>query len=487
MKNIVMEDKGRFLLILTLISVSVFYLCTIRSGHDWGGDFAQYFEHARNIAEGNDYGHTAYIKNPNRLLAPDVYPPGLPLFISIIYAIDGFNLTAIKVMSCLFFFGSLIFFTFIFRARMSDYYVAAVVGITALYPRFWEYKDMTFSEFPFIFFVLSTLFLTEKTFDGKIREKWKTVLLYCGIMLFLIMATATRVIGGILIPVIIVYFFQKIGSLKYFFIGSLGALLIMVLLFMEFYDLFEGLASYLSLIKFNPKLIFVNLERYVSYFCHFWNNYNPFILNQIFSIILFLFSIAGFYFSCREKVTIYDIFFLFYFGFLLIVPWPLNRFLLPLYPFYVYYTIVGINRVIKLKTPQYNYAIKAVLLIFIIQVFIAKYRQYDFDSMQPGIGSPDAVELFEYINEETNDSSVIVFRKPRVISLFTKRKSLVYQRQTNKKLAAYFNQQGVTHLIIGKFYDDYDYINDFWETYENRFSLELTNSEFRVYRVLKPL
>jgi len=481
------EDKGKLAVILTLIVVGIFYLSTIRGGHDWGGDFAQYFEHARNIAEGNDYDHSAYIKNPNRSLAPDVYPPGLPLFISIIYIVDGFNLIAIKVMSCFFFFGSLVLVYFMFRGRMSDYYIAVVIGITALYPRFWEYKDMTFSEFPFIFFAFLTLYLTEKAFDSNYRERWKSILLFGLIALFLILATATRVVGGILVPVIVVYFFQKIGRLKYFLIGSSIALLFAAIIVLAFSDLFEGLLSYLSVIQFSPSRVLTTAQEYAALFAHFWDNYSDLIFHKGVSVILLLFALLGFYFSCREKITIYDIFFVFYLGFHLIVSWSLNRFLLPLYPLYVYYTVLGVNHLIKFKKPQINIALKVVLVILVLQMFISKYKQYDFDYIKPGISTPAAVELFEYINQETNDSSVIVFRKPRVISLFTKRKSLVYHTAPYPELADYFNSQGVTHLILGRFYDDGDYIEGFWNVYAHCFELELTNSEFNVYKVIKEI
>ena len=42
----------------------MFYLATIREGHDWGDDFSMYIRHAQNIAHGEPYAETGYIYNP---------------------------------------------------------------------------------------------------------------------------------------------------------------------------------------------------------------------------------------------------------------------------------------------------------------------------------------------------------------------------------------------------------------------------------------
>ncbi|HEV2672560.1 MAG TPA: hypothetical protein VGU74_15810, partial [Gemmatimonadales bacterium] len=62
--------------------VGVLYLATIRAGHGWGDDFAQYILHARNIAAGVPYTQTGYIYNPdNPEVGPRAYPPGFPVLL----------------------------------------------------------------------------------------------------------------------------------------------------------------------------------------------------------------------------------------------------------------------------------------------------------------------------------------------------------------------------------------------------------------------
>src|SRR5690349_7572200 len=64
------------LLAALLVLIGLFHALTLRPGHDWGDDFAQYIHHAKNIALGIDYNQTGYIWNPSfPMLGPQTYPP----------------------------------------------------------------------------------------------------------------------------------------------------------------------------------------------------------------------------------------------------------------------------------------------------------------------------------------------------------------------------------------------------------------------------
>jgi hypothetical protein len=68
---------------LLILAIAGFQVATIRSGQDWGDDFAMYILHARNIAQGRDYAATGYIYNPDYpSLGPVTYPPVFPLLLS---------------------------------------------------------------------------------------------------------------------------------------------------------------------------------------------------------------------------------------------------------------------------------------------------------------------------------------------------------------------------------------------------------------------
>ena len=61
------SNKTKILIIaIIIIMTGLFYLLTIREGHNWGGDFSAYIHHAKNIAEGSNYKDIGYIYNPFR-------------------------------------------------------------------------------------------------------------------------------------------------------------------------------------------------------------------------------------------------------------------------------------------------------------------------------------------------------------------------------------------------------------------------------------
>ena len=68
--------KGIFLTVLVGVGLVAFYWSAISEALGWGGDFALYVLHARNLADGLPYGDTGYIYNPQYpSLSPPAYPP----------------------------------------------------------------------------------------------------------------------------------------------------------------------------------------------------------------------------------------------------------------------------------------------------------------------------------------------------------------------------------------------------------------------------
>src|SRR5678815_1678073 len=93
---------------LCVLIVAVFYLSTIREGHDWGDDFSQYILHAENLASGAPYAPTRYLYNPaDPVTGPQQYPPGFPIALAPIVWTFGLELRPMKVEIVLFFVAAL--------------------------------------------------------------------------------------------------------------------------------------------------------------------------------------------------------------------------------------------------------------------------------------------------------------------------------------------------------------------------------------------
>jgi len=61
-----MSEKWPVALVLgVLLVVGMVHVGALRPGQDWGGDFAMYVAHARNLAEGRPYAETGYVYNPD--------------------------------------------------------------------------------------------------------------------------------------------------------------------------------------------------------------------------------------------------------------------------------------------------------------------------------------------------------------------------------------------------------------------------------------
>ena len=111
----------RLLRLAILVAVVGFFLFTLRDGHGWGDDFAQYIHHAKNISMCKPYGDTGYVYNPaNPVVGPLAYPPVFPLSLSLTYRVFGLNLSAFKIQLILVFAASLLVTAKLFSRSLTE-------------------------------------------------------------------------------------------------------------------------------------------------------------------------------------------------------------------------------------------------------------------------------------------------------------------------------------------------------------------------------
>ena len=195
--------------------IGMFFLTTIREGHDWGDDFSQYIGHAQNLARGESYADTGYIYNPqNPVVGPRLYPPGFPVLLAPVVGMFGLDLRPMKILVLGFFVGSLLVMVRLFRTVLPTPYLAALVLIVGLNPYFWELKDHVLSDIPFLFFGLLSLDLfTQADAPDASRGRRATLAVLSGVAAYA--AYATRPLALTLIPCFIahdVIRYRKIGA-----------------------------------------------------------------------------------------------------------------------------------------------------------------------------------------------------------------------------------------------------------------------------------
>ena len=148
--------------IFLILSIGVLLFSALRRGQPWDGDFALYLMNARNIVLGLPYAKTAYLLNPDNAINPAAYPPGVPLLFAPIYALFGIDLPKLKIL-CI---AGLLLFLVVFyrtaRGMVPESFALAVTALMGLHPFIVDSENSPASEFPFLFFCYSALYLVNR-------------------------------------------------------------------------------------------------------------------------------------------------------------------------------------------------------------------------------------------------------------------------------------------------------------------------------------
>ena len=468
--------------IVALIVLIIFSLL-FREGHNWGGDFSQYIMQARALVDKSflqdliDFNYR-------------YYPWGFPLLLSPVYYFFGLNLLAMKIFVNLFFVASLFVIYRIFKNKINIFLISFILLVFSFNLFTLDFKDQILSDTPFLFFSLLSLFLIDLTVVRKkvFINRWVDYLLL-GFMAFMSFFIRTQ---GITVLVVLLvcqlYVHYKSGS-KLFPLKK------------------SKLINYLSLIFF---LLFFLLSRYLflknegyNYFIEFFNNFSfhSIISNIVYYFKLlpeffntsgafhvlfwafFIISLVGVY-KRRKKDFVYLLYFSLTGGLLLIWPGQQGyRFIMFFYPFFLFYLFVALQRI--------NFYYKYVLVYVIVFVFMAnsflalsffsapfvlnKYSEYKVIS---GPYKEYNLKLIDYIEKNTNKDDLMVFSKPRTLSLYTGRKS-IYIKDFN-------SNQSFDYIVLIDYYkgqtqelEDYIYNNS------NDFDLVFSNQNSRVFKIKK--
>lgn len=123
------------------VLAALLYIATLRQGHDWGDDFAQYIVQARNIAEGKPLFETGYRYYPQHSIAPDGYPPLYSVLLSPIYALYGLDYTALKLPGILLLAWALWLSYVLLKPLLGQASATLLQLVVAASPTLWDLKD----------------------------------------------------------------------------------------------------------------------------------------------------------------------------------------------------------------------------------------------------------------------------------------------------------------------------------------------------------
>lgn len=462
----------------------IFHVMTIRQGHPWGGDFSLYIAHARNIVQGTPYAETGYIYNPQRSqLSPETYPPVFPLLLVPIYKVFGLNLYAIRVYLLLLFMVFLYIFYQYSKDRLS--FRSSLMGALALVafsPWVRPIKDEVYSEIPFLLFLYAALMLLDrlnKIENWDYRQWFHPV--FAGLTIYL--AYGTRSVGLLLIPALIgkdLINFRTIrpSSIIVIMVFTAGCLMQNTFIHSD--------KTYVdTLMLLDSQIILDNAYYYLLMIRYSWVN-DIGILSQISIIGIAMTIIAvGFGWMVRKRCSSAECFFLIYIAVLILWPTHGNRFFIPIIPLTIQYFFIGIEKLPLHLPPFYKPAIPLGLMIVVILFYVGRYSVGDFSKYSYGVDKKESREMFDFIRNHTPQNSITIFRKPRVLALYTDRKSSVYHATRNpEELWTYFEKIGATHLVVKihghNFVEERHYLETV-KYYKDRLKLIFQNKSFEVY------
>jgi hypothetical protein len=177
------------------------------------------------------------------------------------------------------------------------------------------------------------------------------------------------------------------------------------------------------------KGIFSNVTYYATLLGHFFSTLIP-KSGKIIYLITIPFVILGLLEKIKEDY-LYVAFSIFTVCLYILAPGRDGlRYLFPIIPFYLYFLFAGINKIsFILSNKDINIDMGLMtgiplILLFLLTISVNMYRQHNMkENIVPGPFQKDSVELFNYISLNTNKDSIIIFNKPRVMTLYTNRKS----------------------------------------------------------------
>jgi len=163
---------------------------------------------------------------------------------------------------------------------------------------------------------------------------------------------------------------------------------------------------------------------YLSLFFRFFQVDNYYLQSSIFIILIELF-VLGLISRIKKGVSSFELFFLFYFAVLLVWPaFQFYRFLVPIIPLFFLYLYEGLVTTIKfIKWPQLRIAIIVIASFFVFLNYMNTYIAILPRSITD-LEKVETKELFQFIKNDTSSDDVILFFKPRVLALYTERRSL---------------------------------------------------------------
>ncbi|WP_165501788.1 glycosyltransferase family 39 protein [Pedobacter frigiditerrae] len=424
-----------FIILIFILSLCIIF---IKPGHNWGDDFALYINQAKAITDGT----IAIVKQNNQFsidnstihtFSPTLAPWGWPIILSPFYYLFGLNIFVFKLLKCLFLVLFLYQFYRLINRRLDKTSSSLIVLYLGTSFRYIDNVNVVLTETPFLFFVTLSL----NSIHNYKYEKYNLIKsIFLGLAIYFSFCIRSE---GAMLGVAL-FFWQvresfQYKSLKKPSMDYLKWLVMPYIIFISFYLLISSLLPSGFLSHFNDShLVSVNhtLKAITFYIDKIRDMIYPGMNNFTYILITILFLIGLVTNFMKEIHTaIYLLLITITFLF-----WPFleYRYLLMFFPFLIYFLALGVSYFDVFKSK-----LQPIHLVFVILILLNFYKIYsilDENKLTKQIGPENAssTEMFHFIKTNTKEKDVIIFFRPRAMTLYTGRQSAMIYRNWNDLL-----------------------------------------------------
>jgi len=468
------------LLILFLFSVPLFFI-NIQTVHPWGDDFAQYIKEAQNISQGRPFYQSGYIFNKyNPVYAPPQYPPGFPLLLAPVVKFLGLSFRAMCCFNS-FIAACLLFALFAFFRKQAGVVASVCLAVLITYSGFMiNIKASVLADTSCLLFI--TLYLTLRRSDTWPRKRiaWLVVFAAMAILIrsqavFLLVAEGLFLFLSFIISSVKERTVRVKNMLRPPSLYVIAGVLTFSLFLNKvvFPTPVSTAVFYSNFIQDALKgNVYIAIKGYTGYLLKtisgffYYETYNSFFDAAIYFIqgMGLVFGITGFLISISKRIAFDDVFF--FIMCIVIICYPVRdpRYFLPAVPILFYYCYATL-KVLLAALPGLNPRMAAVLLTAIYLCVGFSYLKKSTKNAPAGcIPQQKDQVAFQYITQHVGNHDIIVFTKPRALTLFTGKRCMNVAWQItpemNKKI---FDSLQVKYMLVLDGLDD-----GYFKTYLNK-------------------
>jgi hypothetical protein len=426
-------------LLLIICSIPLFFM-NVHEGHSWGGDdYAQYIKEAENISKGQPYYQSGYVfYDRNICYAPPQYPPGFPLLLAPVVKIWGLAIKPMCYLNTLMAVALMLVAFAYFRKQagvLSSFCLTLIIGYS------WymvDVKQCVFSDLPCLLFTM--LYLLYR--HASAFKPWRLALL----ILFAAMAILVRTQSVLILAAEAA--FIAIAQLKglyknrsidkgallpgaYIIAGTLAVNFIVTKFIFPAPSTASGFyAAYLSQVLdtgivsiFRNNVNFL-LQTISGFFFYETDNGFRTALVTIMQGAGLALSITGFTMAIRKRLWVDDIFFVLMVVLMLYYPIHDARYFLPVIVLIYGYCYTALRAILPAitKLPLRRVAIGLTALCLFTG---GRYLKGTFNTPAGYVPAARDYQAFSYITQHVSDTDIIVFSRPRMLTLYTHKRSMV--------------------------------------------------------------